>query len=285
MTTDVESFFDPKTFTLTHIVTDPETRSCAVIDPVLDFDVASARTGHAGIDAVIKRIAERGLSVQWILETHVHADHLTAAPYLRDAVGGRTGIGSEVGRVQKTFKRIFNIGGELRPDGSAFDRLFADGETLEIGGLTGRVLHTPGHTPACATYVFGDAAFVGDTLFAPDYGTARCDFPGGDARTLYASIARILALPDATRLFHCHDYLPGGRPLVVSTTVAEQRAENVHLVGKDADAFAAMRAERDAGLSMPALIIPSVQVNIRAGRFPAAEDDGAVYLKWPIDKF
>ena len=281
----VISFFDDRTFTITHLVACRETRRAAVIDPVLDYDAAAGRTYRDSAEALVNQIAQDRLQVDWILETHVHADHLTAAPFLKEQLGGRTGIGANVGKVQKTFAGIFNAEPAFKTDGSQFDHLFADGEEFRIGNLTARVMFTPGHTPACATYVIGDAAFVGDTLFAPDYGTARCDFPGGDARLLYASIQKILALPPQTRLFLCHDYLPDGRDVVMHTTVTDQRANNIHLKGmKDADAFAAMRTARDAKLKMPALIIPSVQVNMRAGHMPPPEANGTVYLKTPINK-
>jgi glyoxylase-like metal-dependent hydrolase (beta-lactamase superfamily II) len=282
--TDVESFFDPDTFTLTHLVADPASGKCALIDPVLDYDPKSGRTSTRSADDVLARIAERGLALDWVLETHVHADHLSAADHIREKTGVRVGTGGNVCTVQKTFTDVFNLPA-VKSDGSQFDHLFADGEAVSIGGLAGHVMFTPGHTPSCVTYVFGDAAFIGDTLFAPDYGTARCDFPGGDGRTLFASMQKILALPDATRLYLCHDYLPNGRALMTHATVAEQRAGNVHLstIG-DADAYAKMRTEKDATLSMPVLILPSVQVNIRAGRLPDAEDNGTRYLKIPLDK-
>jgi len=281
----VISFFDDRTFTITHLVACPETKRAAVIDPVLDYDPAAGRTYLESAEALINQIAQDRLQVDWILETHVHADHLTAAPYLKEHLGGRTGIGANVGEVQKAFAEIFHTGPEFKTDGSQFDHLFKDGEQFVIGNLTARVMFTPGHTPACATYVTGDAAFVGDTLFAPDYGTARCDFPGGDARQMYASIQAILALPPETRIFLCHDYMPGGREVVMHTTVADQRGTNVHLKGmNDADAYAAMRTARDAKLNMPALIIPSVQVNMRAGQLPPAETNGTVYLKTPLNR-
>ncbi len=284
MSTDVESFFDPATFTLTHLVTDPQSKTCAVIDPVLDFDPKSGRTSTDGVDKVIARIRARALTLSWVLETHVHADHLSGAQHLTDTLGGRIGIGANVTHVQKTFIDIYNLT-DVAPDGSAFDHLFEDGETLEIGALKGHVMFTPGHTPACITYVFGDAAFIGDTLFSPDYGTARCDFPGGDGAVLWASMQKILALPETTRLFLCHDYLPDGRALMTHTTVAQQRAENIHLLAaSDAKSYAQMRAERDAGLSMPVLILPSVQVNVRAGQLPPAEANGVSYLKLPVNR-
>ncbi|MBO6521328.1 MAG: MBL fold metallo-hydrolase [Rhodospirillales bacterium] len=281
--TDVESFFDPDTFTLTHLVTDPASGKCALIDSVLDFDPKSGRTSTKSADKALARIDARGLTLEWVLETHVHADHLTAGSYIREKTGAPIGIGANVRTVQDVFTGVFNLPG-VATDGSQFDHLFADGEAISIGGLTGYAMYTPGHTPACATYVFGDAAFIGDTLFAPDYGSARCDFPGGDGEVLYNSIQKILALPDATRLFLCHDYQPGGRELMISNTVAEQRQQNVHLTTcKDAAAYAKMRADKDATLSMPVLILPSVQVNIRAGKLPEPEDNGTRYLKLPLD--
>jgi glyoxylase-like metal-dependent hydrolase (beta-lactamase superfamily II) len=281
--TDVESFFDPDTFTLTHLVSDPETGACALIDPVLDFDPKSGRTATTSAVKALARIAARGLKLEWVLETHVHADHLTAGSYIREKTGAKIGIGANVTSVQKVFTGIFNLPG-VATDGSQFDRLFADGEEIRIGNLAGHMMFTPGHTPACGTYVFGDAAFIGDTLFAPDYGSARCDFPGGDGEVLFRSIQKILSLPDETRLFLCHDYLPGGRELVTHTTVAAQRDSNVHLTAcADAVAYAKMRADKDATLSMPVLILPSVQVNIRAGHLPEPEDNGTRYLKLPLD--
>jgi len=283
-TPQVSSFFDKATFTVTHIVADRSTSRAAIIDPVLDFDPKSGRTGTQSADLVIAHIAECKLTVDWILETHVHADHLTATPYLKQRLGGRTGIGSKVGEVQSTFKKVFHPEPEFATDGRQFDHLFADNETFRIGSLEGRAMHTPGHTPACVTYVVGDAAFVGDTLFMPDFGTARCDFPGGSAIALYRSIRRTLALPPETRLFMCHDYGPGGRPFAWETTVAEQRAKNIHVHdGIDEPAFVKMRTERDANLDMPQLILPSVQVNIRAGEMPPAEENGVVYLKLPVN--
>lgn len=280
----VISFFDERTFTITHIVICPETGAAAIIDPVLDYDAAAGRTFKESAEAVINQVGQDDLKIEWILETHVHADHLTAAPYMKDALGGKTGIGANVGKVQETFKKIFNAEDAFATDGSQFDHLFADGEEFRIGNLTARVIHTPGHTPACVSYVIGDAVFIGDTMFSPDYGTARCDFPNGDAKQLYQSIQKILALPDETRIFLCHDYMPGGREVMMQTTVAEQKAANIHLKDcKGADAFAEMRNTRDAKLSMPALIIPSVQVNMRGGHMPPPEDNGVSYLKTPID--
>ena len=283
----VTPFFDEHTNTFSYVVQDPDSAACAIIDSVLDFDYAAGRTDVRSADEIIAFIRDNGLEVAWILETHVHADHLSAAPYLHDVLGGKTAIGANITVVQEVFGKAFNAGTEFARDGSQFDRLFEEGDTFTIGKLEGRVLHTPGHTPACLTYVIGDAAFVGDTLFMPDYGTARCDFPGGDARTLYQSIQKVLALPDATRLFLCHDYkAPGRDEYCHATTVAEQRAHNVHVhAGIDEETFVKMRTERDATLAMPRLILPSVQVNMRAGHMPPAEDDGQVYLKVPINRF
>jgi len=281
----VQAFFDEATNTVTYVVKDPQSTACAVVDSVLDFDYASGRTDTRSADAVIAYIREHNLSVAWILETHVHADHLSAAPYIQERLGGKIGIGDRIKIVQDTFGKIFNEGTEFQRDGSQFDKLFVEGDSFEIGGLVGHVLHTPGHTPACLTYVIGDAAFVGDTLFMPDYGTARCDFPGGSAEVLYLSIQKILALPDATRVFVAHDYLPPGREdYQWETTVAEERARNIHIGGgKSKDDFVKMRTERDATLSMPRLIIPSLQVNMRAGQMPPPEDDGRTYLKVPVN--
>ncbi|NLC21284.1 MAG: MBL fold metallo-hydrolase [Halomonadaceae bacterium] len=280
-------FFDEPTNTFSYVVQDPDSRACAILDSVLDFDYAAGRTDTRSADEIIAFVRDNGLEVEWVLETHVHADHLSAAPYLHEKLGGKTGIGANITVVQDVFGKAFNAGTEFARDGSQFDCLFKEGDTFAIGNLEGRVLHTPGHTPACLTYVIGDAAFVGDTLFMPDYGTARCDFPGGDARTLYQSIQKVLTLPDATRLFLCHDYkAPGRDEYCHVTTVAEQRAHNVHVhEGIDEEAFVKMRTERDATLDMPRLILPSVQVNMRAGHMPPAEDNGQVYLKVPINKF
>ncbi len=283
----VTHFFDEPTNTFSYVVQDPDSRACAILDSVLDFDYAAGRTDTRSADEIIAFVRDNGLEVEWVLETHVHADHLSAAPYLHEKLGGKTGIGANITVVQDVFGKAFNAGTEFARDGSQFDCLFKEGDTFAIGNLEGRVLHTPGHTPACLTYVIGDAAFVGDTLFMPDYGTARCDFPGGDARTLYQSIQKVLTLPDATRLFLCHDYkAPGRDEYCHVTTVAEQRAHNVHVhEGIDEEAFVKMRTERDATLDMPRLILPSVQVNMRAGHMPPAEDNGQVYLKVPINKF
>lgn len=283
----VQHFFDEHTNTFSYVVRDPAIQACAIIDSVLDFDYAAGRTDMRSADAIIEYIRREGLQVAWIIETHVHADHLSAASYLQDRLGGKTGIGTHIVEVQEVFGKAFNTGAEFARDGSQFDRLFKEGDTFTIGNLEGRVLHTPGHTPACLTYVIGDAAFVGDTLFMPDYGTARCDFPGGDARTLYRSIQKVLALPPQTRMFLCHDYkVPGRKDYQCMTTVAEQRRTNVHVRdGVSEDEFVQMRIERDATLGMPQLILPSVQVNMRAGRMPPAEDNGQVYLKVPINLF
>ena len=283
----VTHFFDEPTNTFSYVVQDSDSRACAVIDSVLDFDYAAGQTDVRSADNIIAFIREHDLEVVWILETHVHADHLSAAPYLHDQLGGKTGIGANIVKVQEIFGKAFNAGSEFARDGSQFDALFEEGDTFTIGQLQGNVLHTPGHTPACLTYVVGDAAFVGDTLFMPDYGTARCDFPGGDARTLYHSIQKVLALPEQTRLFLCHDYkAPGRDTFQHETSVAEQRSENVHVhEGISEDEFVKMRTERDATLGMPRLIIPSVQVNMRAGELPPAEENGTVYLKVPINFF
>ena len=283
----VKHFFDEPTNTFSYVVQDPDSSACAIIDSVLDFDYAAGRTDVRSADNIIAFIREHQLDVAWILETHVHADHLSAAPYLHEHLGGKTGIGAKIDKVQEIFGKAFNAGTEFARDGSQFDTLFEEGDTFTIGQLQGRVLHTPGHTPACLTYVVGDAAFVGDTLFMPDYGTARCDFPGGDARTLYHSIQKVLALPDQTRLFLCHDYkAPGRDTFQHETSVAEQRSENVHVhEGISEDEFVKMRTERDATLGMPRLIIPSVQINMRAGALPPAEENGTVYLKVPINFF
>ncbi len=280
----VDSFFDKQTFTISHVVSAPDERACAVIDPVLDFDASSGRTSTESADLLIEHLQKNDLVLEWILESHVHADHLSAAAYLKSKLGGQVGIGEHIGEVQRTFKEIYNVDRTFPTDGRQFDHLFADGECFQVGSMQARVIHTPGHTPACVTYLIGDAAFVGDTLFMPDFGTARCDFPGGNARQLYKSIQKILALPPETRLFMCHDYGPGGRAYAWETTVAEQRAANVHVrEGIDEDAFVRMREERDATLGMPALIIPSVQVNMCAGDLPAPEENGVRYLKVPLN--
>jgi len=281
---DVTAFFDEPTNTVSYIVTCPETKACAIIDSVLDYDHASGRTDRRSADAIIAAVKDRGLTVEWIIETHAHADHLSAAPYLQERLGGKLAIGQNISVVQNVFGKVFNAGTEFQRDGSQFDHLFTDGETYSIGNLSCRSLATPGHTPACMTHVIGDAAFVGDTLFMPDGGSARCDFPGGDARVLFKSIKRVLALPPETRLFMCHDYGPGGRDFSWETTVAEERANNIHVRdGITEDEFVDMRTARDATLGMPRLILPSIQVNMRAGQMPPAEDNGQVYLKLPVD--
>lgn len=282
----ITHFFDEPTNTFSYVVQDPDGKACAIVDSVLDFDYAAGRTNVRSAEEIIAHVREHDLDVEWILETHVHADHLSAAPYLHERLGGKTGIGANITIVQDVFGKAFNAGTEFARDGSQFDALFKEGDTFTIGGLEGRVLHTPGHTPACLTYVIGDAAFVGDTLFMPDFGTARCDFPGGDARALYQSIQKVLALPSETRLFMCHDYKAPQRDVYQhETTVAEQRAANIHVHdGVSEEEFVRMRTERDATLAMPKLIIPSVQVNMRGGDMPPAEDNGQVYLKVPINK-
>ena len=281
---EVVAFFDPATSTLSYLVRDPGSKSCAIIDPVLDFDYASCRVRHESADRIIDRARRDGLDVEWLIETHVHADHLSAAPYLKEKLGGRIAIGGKIAQVQKIFGEIFAEGPEFSRDGRQFDHLFEDGETYRIGALEARVMSMPGHTPACATHVIGDAAFVGDTLFMPDGGSARADFPGGDARTLFRSIHKILALPPETRIFVCHDYQPDGRDLAWETTVAEQRAHNIHVrIGVSEDDFVAMREARDATLRQPKLIIPSLQVNMKAGRLPEPDARGRRFLKAPLD--
>ncbi|WP_054303274.1 MULTISPECIES: MBL fold metallo-hydrolase [Gemmobacter] len=281
----VHAFFDEATNTITYVVQEPEGRACAVIDSVLDFDYPSGRTDTRSADAVIAFIREQGLDLKWVLETHVHADHLSAAPYIQEALGGQIGIGDRITVVQETFGKIFNEGTRFQRDGSQFDRLFVEGDTFMIGQLRGEVLHTPGHTPACLTYVIGDTAFVGDTLFMPDFGTARCDFPGGSAETMYDSVQKILSLPDATRIFVGHDYKAPGRDVYAwESTVGAQKALNIHVgAGKSREDFVRMRTTRDATLAMPRLIIPSLQVNMRAGQMPEPEDNGVSYLKVPVN--
>jgi glyoxylase-like metal-dependent hydrolase (beta-lactamase superfamily II) len=284
----IEGFFDPKTSTISYLLLDPDTRECALIDSVLDFDPKSGRTCTASADKLVARVRELGVNVSWLLETHVHADHLSAAPYLKEKVGGQIAIGAQVIRVQEVFGKLFNAGLDFKRDGKQFDRLLADGDEFEIGRLRGRAMHTPGHTPACMTYVVSDgqetAAFVGDTLFMPDYGTARCDFPGGDAQVLFRSISKVLSLPPETKLYMCHDYQPGGREVQFVSTVAEQRERNIHVRdGMSESSFVAMRTARDARLDMPQLILPSVQVNMRAGQLPQAEENGISYIKIPLN--
>ena len=285
MQAEIHSFFDEATKSVSYILADPVSKRCAVIDCVLDFDPKAARTSTESADAIVAKIREAGYEVQWVLETHVHADHLSAAPYVKSLLGGTTAIGENVAKVQRTFSEVFNAGPDFATDGSQFDQLFADGERFKVGELEVEVMHTPGHTPACISYVVGDAAFIGDTLFMPDYGTARCDFPNGDSAQLYRSMQRILALPEETRLYHCHDYAPGGRDYAWESTVGQQKRENIHLKdGKSEQDFVAFRDERDATLSMPALILPAVQVNMRAGHMPPPEDNGVSYLKLPVNK-
>jgi glyoxylase-like metal-dependent hydrolase (beta-lactamase superfamily II) len=284
----IEGFFDPTTSTVSYLLLDARTGDCALIDSVLDYDPKSGRTCTASADKLIARVGELGVKVRWLLETHVHADHLSAAPYLKERLGGQIAIGAEVIRVQKEFGKLFNAGLDFPRDGRQFDRLLADGDVFEIGALKARAMHTPGHTPACMTYVVSDgidtAAFVGDTLFMPDYGTARCDFPGGDARALFRSINKVLSLPADTKLYMCHDYQPGGRSVQFVSTVAEQREQNIHVRnGTSEETFVAMRTSRDATLAMPVLILPSVQVNMRAGQMPEAEENGMSYLKIPLN--
>ncbi|WP_343741784.1 MBL fold metallo-hydrolase [Herbaspirillum huttiense] len=284
----IEGHFDTITSTVSYLVLDRATLHCALVDSVLDYDPKSGRTSTRSADHLIARVQTLGATVQWILETHAHADHLSAAPYLKQKLGGRIAIGEHIRQVQQVFGKLFNAGTEFEHDGSQFDHLFTDGETFRIGQLQARVMHTPGHTPACVTYVVEEggqsAAFVGDTLFMPDYGTARCDFPGGDARQLFRSINAVLSLPPQTRLFMCHDYQPGGRELRFETTVAEERQHNIHVrEGISEEAFVAMRSARDATLDMPVLLLPSVQVNMRAGQMPPAEGNGVRYLKIPLN--
>lgn len=284
----VEGFFDADTSTVSYIVFDRATLQCAIVDSVLDYDPKSGRTSQGSADKLIERVRALGAQVQWILETHVHADHLSAAPYLKQALGGRLGIGQHITTVQKVFGALFNAGSDFAQDGRQFDHLFADGEAFNIGSLPLHAMHTPGHTPACMTYVVDDgghaAAFVGDTLFMPDYGSARCDFPGGDARTLYRSINKVLSLPPQTLLYTCHDYQPGGREVQFVSTVAEQREKNVHVRnGISEEEFVTMRHARDATLAMPTLILPSVQINMRAGELPEPEANGMRYLKIPLN--
>ena len=283
---EVTSFFDEATNAVCHILRDPSSSACAVIDSILDFDMASGTVSHGSADTVLAEVERQGLTVEWVLETHVHADHLSAMPYVAERTGAKMGIGARIDEVQRVFGKVFNAGTAFQMDGSQFDALFADGDRLTVGGLELRVIHTPGHTPACVTYVCGDAAFVGDTLFMPDYGTARCDFPGGSADALYDSIQAVLALPPETRLFLCHDYkAPGRDAFCWETTVAQERAANVHVGGgRTREEFVAFRTERDAGLGMPKLILPSIQVNMRAGRMPPPEEDGETYLKIPIGR-
>ena len=284
VTPQVQPFLDDTTETWSYVVYDREGGSAAVIDPVLDFDASSGRTSTSGAERLVAFVREKNLTVEWVLETHAHADHLSAAPFVRDQVGGKIGIGSHITEVQGIFREVFNLEKEFLVDGSQFDHLFDEEETFHIGELEARVIYSPGHTPADMAWLIGDALFVGDTLFMPDLGSARCDFPGGDARRLYQSVRKLLALPDDTRMFMCHDYPPESREHMCETTVAEQRRSNIHLKdGISEDEFVKMRTERDATLDMPRLILPSIQVNIRAGQMPPAEDNGTVYLKVPVN--
>lgn len=280
---EIHAFFDTTTNTISYIVHDPESLHCAIIDSVMDIDYAAGQISYTHADHLIRFITQKGWQLDWLIETHVHADHLSAAPYIQSQLGGKLGIGEGIKTVQSVFGKIFNEGTDFKRDGGQFDCLFKDGDTYKIGSLEVTAIHTPGHTPACMTHLIGDAAFVGDTLFMPDGGTARADFPGGDARALYRSIHRILSLPDETRLFMCHDYGPNGRDFIWQTTVQEQRRMNIHVRdGITEDEFVDLRQKRDAGLDMPDLLIPSIQVNMRAGHFPEAEANGSIYLKVPI---
>lgn len=284
MSPSVKAFFDKDTWTVSYVVYEKAGSACAIIDSVLDYDPKSGRTSTRSADEIIEYVRQEGLVVEWILETHAHADHLTAAPYLQKQLGGKIAIGEHIKTVQKVFKGVFNLERNFAVDGSQFDTLFTDGQHFQIGNLEAEVVFLPGHTPACTAYKIGDAVFVGDTIAMPDVGTARCDFPGGDARQLYRSIKKLLSLPPDTRLFMCHDYPPAGRDVCFETTVADERAHNIHVHdGIDEDTYVAMRTKRDAGLAMPVLILPAVQVNIRAGNLPPAEDNGTVYLKIPVN--
>ncbi len=281
---EITAFFDAATHTISYVVRDPASMSCAVMDCVLDFDYAAGRISYVSADKIIGHIIQNNLMLEWLIETHVHADHLSAAPYIQGKLGGKIGIGAQIVAVQDTFGTVFNEGTAFARDGSQFDRLFVDGDRYQIGQMTVLALHTPGHTPACMTHVMGDAAFVGDTLFMPDGGSARADFPGGDARTLFRSIQRVVSLPDETRLFMCHDYGPNGRDIAWETTVGAQKSQNIHAhSGMTEDAFVALREARDATLAMPSLIIPALQVNMRAGDFPEPDAAGKQFLKVPIN--
>ncbi|ORE93082.1 hypothetical protein ATO13_14910 [Stappia sp. 22II-S9-Z10] len=281
---EVQGFFDPGTNTISYVVKDPASSSCAIVDSVMDIDYAAGRISYRHADEVIAYVQERGLTLEWLIETHVHADHLSAAPYIQAKLGGKVGIGSQITVVQETFGKVFNEGTEFQRDGSQFDRLFNDGDVYTVGEMACFAMHTPGHTPACMVHVMGNAAFVGDTLFMPDGGSARADFPGGDAATLYDSIQKVLALPDDMRLFMCHDYGPNGREIRWETTVGDEKAHNIHVGGgKTKDEFVKFRTERDGQLDMPKLIIPSLQVNMKAGELPREESDGKRYLKVPLN--
>jgi glyoxylase-like metal-dependent hydrolase (beta-lactamase superfamily II) len=282
---EVTGFFDPDTSTISYVVKDPTSDACAIIDSVMDIDYAAGRISYASADKIIDFVQSNGLKVAWLIETHAHADHLSAAPYIQEKLGGKLGIGENIKIVQEVFGKIFNEGTRFQRDGSQFDKLFKDGDTYQIGGMTAFAMHTPGHTPACMTHVVGDSAFVGDTLFMPDGGTARADFPGGDAHQLFRSIKKVLELPAETRLFMCHDYGPNGRDIRWETTVAEERANNIHVRdGVTEDEFVAMRTARDATLEMPTLIIPAIQVNIRGGKLPEPDDSGKRFLKVPVNE-
>lgn len=282
---EVTGFFDEATFTISYVVADPETKNCAIVDSLLDYDPASGRTKTESADKLIAFVRDNGLTCEWIIDTHVHADHLTAAPYIREQLGGKTAIGNNISVVQRVFGEIFNEGQAFHTDGSQFDHLFADGETYRVGNIEAKAIHTPGHTPACMSHLIGDALFVGDTIFMPDFGTARCDFPGGDAGTLFDSVQKLFALPDETRMFLCHDYKAPGRDYYHwESTVGEQKRENIHVKdGTSKEDFIAMRNARDATLDMPKLILPSVQINMRAGDMPPPEDNGQRYMKIPIN--
>ena len=280
---EVKGFFDEETHTISYVITDKQTNSCAVLDSVLDLDYASGKINYLNADKIINFITENNLKLSWLIETHVHADHLSAAPYIQKNLGGKIAISKEIVKVQEIFGKVFNAGTEFERDGSQFDLLLEDGDIYEIGNLRGKALHTPGHTPACMAHVIENTVFVGDTLFMPDGGTARADFPGGDARTLFRSIQKILALPDNTRMFVCHDYMPNGREVEWETTVSEQKQNNIHIGGAiNEDEFVKLREKRDSTLGMPKLIMPSIQVNMRAGNMPPSEDNGSTFLKVPI---
>ncbi|MBW6417283.1 MBL fold metallo-hydrolase [Celeribacter sp. PS-C1] len=281
---DVKAFFDPATWTISYVVKDPASDACAIVDSVMDIDYAAGRITYESADEIIAYVKEQGLKVEWLIETHVHADHLSAAPYIQDKLGGKIGIGEHIVTVQETFGKVFNEGTEFQRDGSQFDRLFKDGDTYSVGSMQCFAMHTPGHTPACMVHVMGDATFTGDTLFMPDGGSARADFPGGDAGVLYDSIQKVLALPDDMRLFMCHDYGPNGRDIAWETTVGAEKEHNIHVGGgKSKEEFVKFREERDAQLAMPRLIIPSLQVNMRAGELPPADQDGKTFLKVPVN--
>ncbi|MET1412970.1 MBL fold metallo-hydrolase [Roseibium sp. HPY-6] len=281
---EVKAFFDPATNTISYVVKDPASNACAVVDSVMDIDYAAGRITYDNADEIIAYIQDNGLELEWLIETHVHADHLSGAPYIQQKLGGKLGIGDKITVVQETFGKVFNEGTEFQRDGSQFDRLFQDGDTYTIGGMTAFAMSTPGHTPACMVHVMGNAAFAGDTLFMPDGGSARADFPGGDAAMLYDSIQKVLALPDEMRLYMCHDYGPNGRDIQWETTVGDEKEHNIHVGGgKSKEDFVKFRTERDAQLAMPKLIIPSLQVNMRAGKLPPADDSGKTFLKVPVN--